>query len=225
MEFWGIEIKPGKPIKVEQEDGYIIHVSQITIGEFKKVGDKTVQVYVKVGGDDKQKLLIGNLSQKVPQVSLDLIFEQDFEISHECKSTSVYLLGYKAVDTMDDELNSDFDSEDEDIPMDMFQSELKKSNANGLNGQKANVESESDDEDESDSDEMGSDEDDSEDEEEEETPVKVAPPSKKRPNGGAMNNNNNNAVASKKAKVASQQKPSGGHKGHKCGGVHPPKRN
>lgn len=32
--------------------------------------------------------------------------------------------------------------------------ELKKSNANGLNGQKANVESESDDEDESDSDEV-----------------------------------------------------------------------
>ncbi|KAL0740966.1 hypothetical protein Bca4012_082479 [Brassica carinata] len=219
MEFWGIEIKPGKPIKVEQEDGYIIHVSQITIGEFKKVGDKTVQVYVKVGGDDKQKLLIGNLSQKVPQVSLDLIFEQDFEISHECKSSSVYLLGYKAVDTLDDELNSDFDSEDEDIPMDMFQSELKKSNANGLSGQKANVES--------DSDEMGSDEDDSEEEEEEdedETTVKVAPPSKKRPNGGAMNNNNN-AVASNKAKVASQQKPSGGHKGHKCGGVHPPKKN
>ncbi|XP_013747071.2 histone deacetylase HDT4-like isoform X1 [Brassica napus] len=212
MEFWGIEIKPGKPTKVEQEDGYMIHVSQIAIGEFNKVGDKTVQVFVKVGGDDKQKLLIGNLSQKVPQVLLDLLFEQDFEISHECKSSSVYLLGYKTVDPLDGELNSDFDSEDEDIPMDMFQSELEKSKANGLNGQKANLE-----DDESDSDEMGSDEDDSE--EEEDTPVKVEPPSKKRPNGGAMNNN---TVASKKAKVANQQ---GGHKGHKCGGVHPPKRN
>ncbi|KAH0929925.1 hypothetical protein HID58_015652 [Brassica napus] len=208
----GIEIKPGKPTKVEQEDGYMIHVSQIAIGEFNKVGDKTVQVFVKVGGDDKQKLLIGNLSQKVPQVLLDLLFEQDFEISHECKSSSVYLLGYKTVDPLDGELNSDFDSEDEDIPMDMFQSELEKSKANGLNGQKANLE-----DDESDSDEMGSDEDDSE--EEEDTPVKVEPPSKKRPNGGAMNNN---TVASKKAKVANQQ---GGHKGHKCGGVHPPKRN
>ncbi|KAF8086417.1 hypothetical protein N665_0626s0009 [Sinapis alba] len=216
MEFWGIEIKPGKPIKVEQEDGYMIHVSQIALGEFKNVGDKTVQVYVKVGGDDKQKLLLGNLSQKVPQISLDLMFEQDFEISHECKSTSIYLLGYKTVDPMDGELNSDFDSEDEEIPMDMFRSELEKSNVNGLNGQKANVEAG-----ESESDEMGSDEDDSE--EEEETPVKVEPPSNKRPNGGAKNNNN--TVASKKAKVAIQQKPSGGHKGHKCGGVHPPKRN
>lgn len=25
----GIEIKPGKPTKVEQEDGYMIHVSQV----------------------------------------------------------------------------------------------------------------------------------------------------------------------------------------------------
>ncbi|KAJ4903128.1 Histone deacetylase HDT4 [Raphanus sativus] len=204
MEFWGIEIKPGKPTKVEQEDGYLIHVSQIAIGEFNKVGDKTVQVFVKVGGDDdKQKILIGNLSQKIPQVTLDLIFEQDFEISHECKATGVYLLGYKTVDSMDDELNSDFDSEDEGIPMDMFKNQLEKSNAN--------IEGESDE-----------DEDDSE--EDDETPVKVEPPSKKRPNGGAINNNNN-AVASKKAKVANQQKPSGGHKGHKCGGVHPPKRN
>lgn len=82
-------------------------VSQIAIGEFNKVGDKTVQVFVKVGGEnDKQKLLIGNLSQKIPQVTLDLIFEQDFEISHECKSTSVYILGYKTIDSMDDEVNS-----------------------------------------------------------------------------------------------------------------------
>lgn len=81
-------------------------LSQIALGEFKNVGDKTVQVYVKVGGDDKQKLLLGNLSQKVPQISLDLMFEQDFEISHECKSTSIYLLGYKTVDPMDGELNS-----------------------------------------------------------------------------------------------------------------------
>ncbi|CAH8361221.1 unnamed protein product [Eruca vesicaria subsp. sativa] len=225
MEFWGIEVKPGKPIKVEQEDGYMIHVSQIALGEIKKLGDKTVQVYVKVGGDDKQKLVIANLSQKNPQVSLDVMFEQDFEISHECKSASVHLLGYKSVDPTDGEVNSDFDSEDEEIPMDMFRSELEKSNANGLNDKQASVEageSESDDEDESD--EMGSDEDDDDSEEEEETPVvKVEPASKKRPNGGAMNNN---TVASKKAKVANQQKPSGGgHKGHKCGGVHPPKRN
>lgn len=27
--FVGIEIKPGKPTKVEQEDGYLIHVSQV----------------------------------------------------------------------------------------------------------------------------------------------------------------------------------------------------
>ncbi|ESQ51249.1 hypothetical protein EUTSA_v10017218mg [Eutrema salsugineum] len=221
MEFWGIEIKPGSPIKVELEEGYLIHVSQVTLGDSKKVKDEIVSLYVKVG-DSKQKLIIGNLSQKIPQASLDLIFERYFELSHECKSSSVFVLGYKTLDPNDEQLGSDIDSDEEEIPMDMFQSELEKSNANGVNGQKANLEadeSDSDEENESDSDEMGSDDDSDDEENEEEAPLKVEPPSKKRPNGGAMNNTN----ASKKAKVA--QKPSGGHKGHNCGGVHPPKRN
>lgn len=64
--------------------------------------DENVPVYVKVG-DDNQKLVIGNLSQKIPQVSLDLMFEQEFEISHECKSTSVFLLGYKTPDLVDEQ--------------------------------------------------------------------------------------------------------------------------
>ena len=81
-------------------------LSQIILAEARKWENKIVQIFVKVGGDDKQKLLIGNLSQKVPQVLLDLLFEQDFEVSHECKSSSVYLLGYKTVDPLDGEVNS-----------------------------------------------------------------------------------------------------------------------
>lgn len=98
----GIEIKPGKPLTVEPEDGYIIHVSQVTLGELKKTKeDENVPIYVKVG-DDKTKLVIGTLSQKFPQVSLDLFFEQEFELSHNSKS-SVFLLGYKTIDDDDEQ--------------------------------------------------------------------------------------------------------------------------
>ncbi|CAH2060408.1 unnamed protein product, partial [Thlaspi arvense] len=203
-----IEIKAGSPFKFKQEDGYVIRVTQVTLGESKKVKDEAIHLYVKVGGS-KEKLLVGNLSQKIPQLSMDLIFEQDFEFSHECKNSSVFVLGYKSYN--DDEVE-DFDSDDEDIPMDMFQNQLEKANANGVNDEKANLEAgedDSDDEDESDSDEMGSDEDEDdssdEEEEEEEAPVEVEPPSKKRPNGGAVKNTN----ASKKAKVATHHKHSG----------------
>ncbi|VVB16732.1 unnamed protein product [Arabis nemorensis] len=48
MEFWGIEIKPGSPLKVEPEDGYMIHVSQVSLGESNEVKNETVHVYVKV---------------------------------------------------------------------------------------------------------------------------------------------------------------------------------
>ncbi|EOA28097.1 hypothetical protein CARUB_v10024279mg [Capsella rubella] len=96
MEFWGIEVKPGKPLMAEPEDGYMIHVSQVSIDLSKVNEDENVLVYVKYG-DDKNKYLIGNLSHKFPQVSLDLFFDQEFEISHDSK-TSVFLLGNQTPD-------------------------------------------------------------------------------------------------------------------------------
>ncbi|CAA7017996.1 unnamed protein product [Microthlaspi erraticum] len=184
MAFWGIEIKPGNPIKVEANDGYFIHLSQVTLGESKKVKDEIVPVFVKVG-DDKTRFLVGNLSQKIPQLSINFMIEQDFELSHDCKTSSVYLLGTKIPDM--DAVNSEFDSEDEDIPMYMFQNELASNDQKAMEA----AESDSNEEDESDSDEVGSDEDEDdsdEEEEEEEAPLKVEPPSKKGTNGGATNN-------------------------------------
>lgn len=63
--------------------------------------DENVPVYVK-NGDDKSELLIGTLSQKIPQISLDLYFEKEFELSHKSK-TSVFLLGYKTLDLPDEQ--------------------------------------------------------------------------------------------------------------------------
>ncbi|CAN8320362.1 unnamed protein product [Cochlearia groenlandica] len=188
MEFWGIEIKPGSPLMVEPEDGYIIHVSQIALGESKKVKDESVSVYVKVG-DDKSNILIGNLSEKIPQVSLDLFFEREFEISHGCKNSSVFFLGYKTIDVLEEE---DINSDEEDIPEEILNSLKEKIEGGG--------DSESDDDDEMDSDEEEA------EEKEEEAPLKVEPPIKKRPNGEAMKNTN---AASKKAKLVVPQKPSG----------------
>ncbi|KAL1209508.1 Histone deacetylase HDT4 [Cardamine amara subsp. amara] len=196
MEFWGIEIKPGKAFMVEPEDGYVIHVSQVALGETKKLKeDENVPVYAKVG-DEPTKFAIGTLSQKFPQVSLDLFFEQEFELSHNSKS-SVYLLGYKTPD-VSDQLDEEIESDSE---IDEFMGQQC-----GLLPPEEKVGTgmpESDEEqDGSDSDEMGSDEESDDEEVEDEAPLKVEPLSKKRPNGGAMKN----TVASKKAKVAGGKK-------------------
>lgn len=51
-------------------------------------------LYLKVGD---QKFVLGTLSrEKIPQVSLELVLEKEFELSHNSKSASVYFCGYKA---------------------------------------------------------------------------------------------------------------------------------
>ncbi|XVF69092.1 hypothetical protein PTKIN_Ptkin11bG0052700 [Pterospermum kingtungense] len=92
MEFWGIEVKAGQPFKTNPGDNYVIHLSQATLGESKNKAE-SVPLYVNVNG---QKLGLGNLShQNFPQLSFDLVFDQEFELSHNWKNGSVYFLGYK----------------------------------------------------------------------------------------------------------------------------------
>lgn len=46
---------------------------------------------------DGKKLVIGTLSQdKFPQISFDLVFEREFELSHNCTKGSVHFIGYKS---------------------------------------------------------------------------------------------------------------------------------
>lgn len=50
-------------------------------------------IYVKFG--DK-KLVLGTLSaDKFPQISFDLVFEKEFELSHNWSGGSVYFMGYR----------------------------------------------------------------------------------------------------------------------------------
>ena len=66
---------------------------QAALGEVKDKGEP-VTLYVKFGN---QKLVLGTLSsEKFPQISYDLIFEKEFELSHNWKNGSVFFTGYKA---------------------------------------------------------------------------------------------------------------------------------
>jgi len=119
MQFWGVEVKAGEPLKVTPEDDFILHLSQAALGESKKAkGSDSVPLFVTVDG---KKLVLGTLSpENIPQLAFDLVFEKEFELSHNWKSGSVYFTGYKSVladEDEDDEEFSEFDSDNEDIPM------------------------------------------------------------------------------------------------------------
>lgn len=239
MEFWGVEVKPGKPLKVQPDEFYLIHLSQASLGESKS--SETVPIFVKVGD---QKLVLGTLSHEhSPQIPFDLVFDKEFELSHNWKSGSVYFLGYKTPfpdDEGNEELfggSEDSESEDEELPT-AIEENGKVENAKAPKAVSAKAEAsvkpkgkvvepskdvkseeddESDEDEESDTDsedvdEMSEDEDDESDDsddEDEETPKKVEV-SKKRANESATKT----PIPAKKAKAATPQKTDGKKGGH-----------
>lgn len=67
---------------------------QASLGESKNKANDSVPLHLKFGD---QKLVLGTLSQeKFPQLSFDLVFEKEFELSHNWKQGSVYFCGYRA---------------------------------------------------------------------------------------------------------------------------------
>ncbi|XP_048325127.1 histone deacetylase HDT1 [Ziziphus jujuba] len=117
MEFWGVEVKAGEPLKVKPELGYVIHLSQACLGETKKdKGNDSVLLNLKVGD---QKLVLGLLSlEKIPQLSFDLVFEKEFELSHNWKNGSVYFCGYQTQYGEENDFSDldDSEEEEEDVP-------------------------------------------------------------------------------------------------------------
>lgn len=69
---------------------------QACLGEIKKEkGSEHVLLFAKVGD---QKFVLGTLSsEKFPQISFDLLFEKEFELSHNWKNGSVHFMGYKSL--------------------------------------------------------------------------------------------------------------------------------
>ncbi|CAI9782950.1 unnamed protein product [Fraxinus pennsylvanica] len=90
-------VKAGESLKVQPELGKVIHISQAALGEVKDVkGAKRIPIRMKI---DTNKYVIGTLSaEDRPQVMFDLVFEREFELSHDWKNGSVYCIGYIADD-------------------------------------------------------------------------------------------------------------------------------
>ncbi|MED6155474.1 Histone deacetylase hdt1 [Stylosanthes scabra] len=112
MEFWGVEVKPGDSVKIDQLEVFnaYIHISQVALGEAAKneKSNDPVVIYLKVG---EQKLVIGTLNRvEIPQIPLDLVLDQEAELSHTGKSASVYFTGYRA--DRDEGGPGEFDSDD-----------------------------------------------------------------------------------------------------------------
>ncbi|KAI4386106.1 hypothetical protein MLD38_004067 [Melastoma candidum] len=232
MEFWGVEVKAGKPLKVDTE-GKLLHLSQASLGEWKNgKGSDSVPVHVKFGG---QKLVLGTLSpEKIPQLSFDLVFEKEFELSHNWKSGSVYFFGYlSSVQEEDDFSEDEFDdSEEEDeleLPViaaengkakskpaaaDAKQNQQPKPKASTVEPMKVDQEDSDDDDDEEDDDDSSDDEgSDSEDDSEdiEETPKK-AESGKKR----SLEPVAKTPTPNKKAKPSTPQKTDGKKGAHEA---------
>ncbi|XP_010541299.1 PREDICTED: histone deacetylase HDT2-like [Tarenaya hassleriana] len=250
MEFWGVEVKAGKPVKVAPDEDALIHISQASLGETNgKKGGESVPLFVKIG--DK-KLVLGTLSQEnFPQISFDLVFEKEFELSHNWKNGSVYFIGYKSpnVDEQDDEgfFSGSEESDEEEIPAAITLNgkpgvAVKNEKADAAKAEaqpkakapeeKKNVKPESEDDDSDEDDESDSEEgmdvddsDDSEDEDEDsededDETPKKVEPTKKRVNESASKT----PVSAKKAKAAVTPPKTGEKKGPHTATPHPAKK-
>lgn len=231
MEFWGVEVKAGETVSVPVEDGHLIHVSQVALGDVKNPkAANYVPVRMKV--EDK-KFVIGTLSaDKGPQISFDLVLDKDFELSHDWKDGSIYFCGYTAEqDDGSDGPEGFYDEEDvssdeeelvlengKPIPADKATDSKAAASKPATSAKpkvtvvepKKDESDDSDDSDEESEDDLLDESDDDDMSEDEETPVKVEPPSKKRPSSAVKT-----PVSTKKAKTETPQKTDG-----KKGSVH-----
>jgi len=98
--FWnlGTEVKVGETAKLDPRTlNAYIHISQVALGEAKKEkANEPVVLYVKVGGG--QKIVLGTLKRDdIPHLSLDLVLDDESELSHSSKTASVFFCGYKVL--------------------------------------------------------------------------------------------------------------------------------
>ncbi|KAM7496864.1 hypothetical protein LguiA_021278 [Lonicera macranthoides] len=90
----GAEVKPGELVKAKPDVKKLIHVSQVALGDKENnKGVDSVSLHMKM---NDVKFHLGTLSAKNrPQMILDLVFEKEFELSHDWEDGSVYFIGYK----------------------------------------------------------------------------------------------------------------------------------
>nr|XP_027107834.1 peptidyl-prolyl cis-trans isomerase FKBP43-like isoform X2 [Coffea arabica] len=114
MAFWGIEVKPGKPVthsfdKVRRR----LRISQATLGIGSAITKSLVQCNV---GNKSPVFLCALLPDKTESCHLDLEFEEaDDVVFSVIGPRSVYLTGYYVSNDQHPALNSDTESYGEDI--------------------------------------------------------------------------------------------------------------
>ncbi|CAM0884257.1 unnamed protein product [Alopecurus aequalis] len=92
--FWGVEVKPGQTLSCDPGKDCILRLSQAALGETKK-GSANIVVSAKIDGE---KVIVGTLSaENHPQLRCDFIFHKEIELSHNSKTASVFLCGYRAI--------------------------------------------------------------------------------------------------------------------------------
>nr|XP_019578713.1 PREDICTED: histone deacetylase HDT1-like [Rhinolophus sinicus] len=112
MEFWGVEVQAGKPLKVSPEEGTIVHISHASLGECKGKKGEAVTLNVKVG--DKKFVMATLVSESIPQTNFDVLFDGDFELSHNWGKGSVHFVGFKCPNNNDEGGEEFSDSEEEE---------------------------------------------------------------------------------------------------------------
>mmetsp|Transcript_18844 Transcript_18844/g.52578 ORF Transcript_18844/g.52578 Transcript_18844/m.52578 type:complete len:379 (-) Transcript_18844:473-1609(-) len=170
MEFWAVEIPPGKAVEVtlggtdpDEDEGLptmeLLHITNMALAG-EPLPKKRYTVTVESSGN---RAVAGTLlANQIEQCQMDLIFSEDLKISHT-GPTPVHLSGYKSVsyaipsDIEDDSSEEEEEDDDDEVPI------LVPSGARKVE-KIIDDEAEEDDDEEDDS---GEDDDDDEDDEEE----------------------------------------------------------
>ncbi|VVA95660.1 unnamed protein product [Arabis nemorensis] len=87
-----VEVKSGASLRVDPVEGKSVHISQATLGKSDTNENVSVQLYMKAGD---HKIGIGTLPNgKIPQLSMQILLDKGFELSHSWKNGSVHFSGY-----------------------------------------------------------------------------------------------------------------------------------
>ncbi|XP_042036099.1 peptidyl-prolyl cis-trans isomerase FKBP53-like [Salvia splendens] len=107
MAFWGIEVKPGTPYTLSDEERGRLHVTQATLGSGESTKKSILQCEV---GDKDPIYLCSLLPDKLETCPLNLEFEEDKKVTFSIVGPqSVHLSGFFYGDESEDEDESDED--------------------------------------------------------------------------------------------------------------------
>eukprot|EP00899_Mesostigma_viride_P023960 jgi/Mesvir1/4749/Mv26268-RA.1 len=170
MRFWGLEIKPGKPVKYTAQEGEFLHLTQAALTGTSGRAALTVKC-------DQGDFLLGTLTAgATDQFVLDHVFESSCAFHNSHPSASIHLTGYvssmqEMMDNLSDEGDEDEEgSDEEEMDLRGFKGgrSFPSKGKGKANGSADDDEDEDDDDDEDDDEEDDDDEDDEDEDDDDE---------------------------------------------------------